>query len=108
MIDGRNDMVKAPPTPWRAPPIVGFVEKSVAERTGAQELRSQIAINGSRWEQLADEIFRNHRGRFVCISGGQLYSADAPEEVLRMARSQHPDDNGRIIRFIPTEKKARV
>src|SRR2546423_1064478 len=38
------------------------------------------------------EIFRRHRSRYVAAAGGELFVADTPEEVERLAREKHPDE----------------
>jgi hypothetical protein len=101
-------MIKARATPWQASMVISYLETDPAERAAAERLNDQIAGNAARFEELADHIYRNLRDKFVCVSGGQLYSADTPEEVLAAATTAFPDDRGRIIRYVPRDKLARV
>lgn len=52
-------------------------------------------------------IFKLYRGRFVAVSGGELFVGDSRAEVDRMAREKHPDELPHI-RFIPREKLSRI
>ena len=52
-------------------------------------------------------VFKHHRGRYVAAAGGELFVADTPEEVERLAREKHPDDLPHI-RYIPREKRFRI
>jgi hypothetical protein len=61
------------------------------------------------WLQMhAAEIYPRHRGKFICIAGEELFVADTPGEVLRLARAAHPEDDGFFLRYIPREKLARI
>ena len=53
------------------------------------------------------EVFKRHRGRYVAASGGELFVADAAEEVERLAKEKHPDDLPHI-RYIAKEKLSRI
>ena len=52
-------------------------------------------------------VFKHHRGRYVAAAGGELFVADTPEEVERLAREKHPDDLPHI-RYIPREQRFRI
>lgn len=52
-------------------------------------------------------VFQRHRGRFVAAAGGELFVADTPEEVERLARANHPDALPHV-RYIPKEKRSRI
>ena len=53
------------------------------------------------------EVFKRYRGRYVAAAGGELFVADTPEEVRRLAKEKHPDDMSHV-RYIPREKRARI
>ena len=52
-------------------------------------------------------VFKLHRGRFIAVSGGELFVGDSRAEVDRLAREKHPDELPHI-RFIPREKLSRI
>ena len=53
------------------------------------------------------EVYKRYRGRYVAAAGGELFVADTPEEVERLAREKHPDDMPHV-RYIPREKRYRI
>ena len=55
------------------------------------------------WQLVGDEC----RGKMVAASGGEIFVADDPQEVERMAKAKHPDDVPFTI-YIPKEKRARI
>lgn len=44
----------------------------------------------------------------ICIAGQELFAADTAEEALALARTAHPEDDGRILRYIPRERVPRI
>ena len=52
-------------------------------------------------------VYQRYRGRYVAAAGGELFVADTPEEVERLAREKHPDDMPHV-RYIPREKRSRI
>ena len=53
------------------------------------------------------EVYKRYRGRYVAAAGRELFVADTPEEVERLAREKHPDDLPHV-RYIPREKRSRI
>lgn len=53
------------------------------------------------------EIYERYRGKYVAASGGELFVADTPEEVRRLAREKHPDELEHL-RYIQREKLSRI
>jgi hypothetical protein len=53
------------------------------------------------------EVYKRYRGRWVASSGGELFVADTPEEVRRLAREKHPEELEHV-RYIQREKLSRV
>jgi hypothetical protein len=63
----------------------------------------------SAWLQAhISEVYSQHRGKCICIAGEELFVADTPQEVIDLAGAAHPEDNGKLLRYIPREKVARV
>ena len=52
-------------------------------------------------------VFKLHRGRFIAVSGGELFVGDSRAEVDRLAREKHPDEMPHI-RFIPRKKLSLI
>jgi hypothetical protein len=77
------------------------------ERTAARVRRERFERNWAWLEAHASEVYR-HRGKFVCISGQELFVGDTVDDVLTRSRAAHPDDDGRFTRYIPEEKGVRI
>ena len=79
--------------------------KALAE---ARLQRERFDRNESWLQAHAAEIYRQYRGKCICIAGEELFVTDTPEEALALATAVHPDDNGRFLRYIPREKLDRI
>ena len=64
--------------------------------------------NWSWFEAHAQAIYSDFRGKCLCVAGQELFVADTVEEVLAQAKAAHPDDDGRLTRYIPKEKAHRI
>jgi hypothetical protein len=53
-----------------------------------------------------DEVYANHKGKCICVAGQELFVADTSQEVWKMAKAAHPEDEGILSRYIP--KKNRI
>lgn len=53
------------------------------------------------------EVYKRYRGKYVAASGGELFVANTPEEVRRLAREKHPDELEHV-RYIQREKMSRI
>jgi hypothetical protein len=80
----------------------------VAELARARAQDERFERNWAWFEAHASEIYARYRGKCLCISGGELFVADTPEEVLARARAAHPEDDGRFTRYIPCERIPRI
>lgn len=56
----------------------------------------------------ADEIYNQHRGKFICIAGEEPFAADSATEALKLGEAAHPDDKGRFVHYIPKDKVPRI
>ncbi len=96
-------MIRANPSPIE---IIEVTDE--AEIAAAREQRTQFDKN-SQWLQAhASEVYGNHRGRYICIAGEELYVADTVREAVRQANAAHPEDKGWFTRYIPVEKVPRI
>jgi hypothetical protein len=53
------------------------------------------------------EVFKLYRGRYIAVSGGELFVADTSEEVECLAKEKYPNDLPHI-QYIPKEKLSRI
>ena len=70
--------------------------------------RARFDRNWAWFEGHAADIYAQHRGKCICIAGEELFVADTAEEVLALASTAHPDDEGRFTRYIPRERTPRI
>ena len=84
-------------------------EVTDSEELALARAQDERASRNSAWLKVhASEIYSQHRGRCICISGEELFVADTPKDVLALARAAHPEDDGRLILYIPRERVARI
>lgn len=78
------------------------------ELARAQAQRGRADRNAAWLQANAAAVYSPHRGRHICIAGQELFAADSAEEALALARAAHPEDDGRILRYIPRERVPRI
>jgi len=52
-------------------------------------------------------VYERYRGRYVAAAGGELFVAETPEEVERLAHEKYPEEMPHV-RYIPREKRSRI
>ena len=68
------------------------------EELSQARARDERFARNSAWLQAhAAELYRQYRGKCICVVGAELFMADTPEEVLAQARAAHPKENGSIL-----------
>ena len=90
------------------PPVVIEEMTDPVELAKAHAQDERFVRNWAWFEAHASEIYTMHRGKCLCVSGEELFVADTPAEVLALAITAHPEDDGRFTRIIPKEKVARI
>jgi len=70
--------------------------------------RARFERNAAWLQAHASEVYPHHRGKCICIADEELFVADTPEEAIALATAAHPEDDGRLLRYIPREKLARI
>src|SRR5262245_24035786 len=70
--------------------------------------RERFDRNWGWFEAHAQEIYRAHRGKIVCIAGQELFVGDTAREAVARAKAAHPDDDGCFTRIIPREVAERI
>ncbi len=90
-------------------PTVVTEEITDPDELAKARAQDEQAERNSAWLQAhVAEIYRRYRGKCICIAGEELFVADTPREVIALADAKHPEDNGKLFRYIPLEKVARV
>jgi len=78
------------------------------ELAAARARRARFDRNEAWLQAHVTEIYRQHRGKYICIAGEELFVADTSDVAYASGKSAHPEDDGRFIRYIPKEKLPRV
>ncbi len=78
------------------------------ELAKSQRQDEQFDRNSDWLEAHAADVYPQYRGKHICISGEHLFVGDTAEEALQLAKAAHPDDQGTLLRFIPSKKSLRV
>jgi hypothetical protein len=78
------------------------------ELAEARARREQFDRNSAWLETHASEVYSKHRGKCICIAGGELFVADTAREALAKATAAHPEDKGSFVRYIPKQKVPRI
>jgi hypothetical protein len=79
-----------------------------AEVAAAQARRADLEINLAWFREHAMEIYRQNRGKCICVAGQEVFVADTSPDAIAQATAAHPHDQGWFIRYIPLEKLPRI
>jgi len=70
--------------------------------------RTRLEGNAAWLEAHGDEVFAKHRGRCICVSEEEVFAADTALDALALAEAAHPEDGGRLLYQVPSEKAMRI
>jgi hypothetical protein len=74
----------------------------------AQRQREQFDRNSAWLQANIPLVYSQHRGKYICIAGEELFVDDTAARAIAQANQAHPDDAGRFTRYIPLKKVAAV
>jgi hypothetical protein len=95
--------------PAQQRPAVVIEEVTDPEELAKARAQDKRFERNSAWLQAhIPEVYSRYRGKCICIAGEELFVAETPQEVIALANAAHPEDNGKLLRYIPKEKVARV
>jgi hypothetical protein len=93
-----------------AQPVMMYEDSQSPEELTVSRARRETFSKNMNWA-LAHRAELNHdcRGKFVCVSGGELFVADTPREAHALARAAHPaEEHATFSTFIPSELRPKV
>jgi len=61
-----------------------------------------------QWLQAHWTELPHSRGRYVAVADQQAFVADTAEVAWDWARSQHPNDDGAVVMFVPRDQGWRI
>ena len=85
--------------------VFEVTDPDVVERHRQQDERHRRNL---QWLQAHWGDLPEPRGRYVAVADEQAFVAETAEVAWDWARSQHPDDNGAVVMFVPREKGWRI
>jgi hypothetical protein len=92
----------------KSSPLV-MVEVTEPEENAKSEAQRDRFRKNSDWLQAhVPQVYSQHRGKFICVAGQELFVADTAPQVVATARMAHPEDDGLLLRYIPREKMERI
>jgi hypothetical protein len=95
--------------PAQQRPAVVMEEVTDPEELAKARAQDKRFERNSAWLQAhIPEVYSRYRGKCICIAEEELFVAETPQEVIALANAAHPEDNGKLLRYIPKEKVARV
>jgi hypothetical protein len=95
--------------PWRGlPPVVMMIGEDASELAAARSRRAQADRNSAWLQAHAAEVYTRHRGKCIVVAGEELFVGDTPREAWARASAAHPEDGGKISRYVPKEKGPRI
>ena len=89
-------------------PIVMSEVTDPVELARSRALFARAERNSAWLQAHVPEIYSKHRGRFICVAGGELFVADRVADVMALAKAAHPEDDGAILRYILKEKREMI
>jgi hypothetical protein len=78
------------------------------ELAAAAKLREQFDRNSAWLQRHISQIYAEHRGKCICVSGEEVFAADTVAEAVGLAVAAHPEDEGWFTRYIPIQKLTRI
>jgi hypothetical protein len=90
------------------PPLVMTEVTDPEEVAKTRAQRERFERNAAWLDAHASEVYSRYRGRHICIAGQELFVGDSATDVLAQANAAHPEDDGRLLRYIPRERLPRI
>ncbi len=92
----------------RSPQLVMTEVTDPEEIAKIKAQRERFRKNSDWLQAHVPQVYAQHRGKFICVAGQELFVADRAPDVVASARKAHPEDDGFLLRYIPREKMERV
>ena len=88
-----------------------FIIEEVTDPDEIARAQEQTERHRKNSEWLAshwDDVLPQSRGKFVAVAGQETFIADTPEEAWSWAEATHPEDDGAIVSYVPTDQGPRI
>jgi hypothetical protein len=74
----------------------------------ARRQREQFDRNSAWLQGNIASVYSQHRGKFICVAGEELFVGETVSEAIAQATKAHPDDEGWFTRYIPLKRLAGI
>ena len=102
-------MIKRIHTPGEEWPPLTMTTVEAADISNADRARMRSAdLNHAWFDARAAEIYEANRGKWICVAGQQLFSADTHAEVTALAEAAHPEEVGSFTRYVRRKEEIRT
>ena len=78
------------------------------ELVTARSQRERFDRNVAWLQNNASQIYSQHRGKCICVAGGEVFVGATSEEAVAAATAAHPEDNGRFVQYVPKDRVPRI
>jgi hypothetical protein len=96
---------RTPPPPME----VQFVETTDPDELARiRQHQERAQKNTACWRANAKLLYQQYLGMHICIAGGEYFVAEDVLEADRLGQRAHPDDDARLVIYVPKEKMIRI
>jgi hypothetical protein len=74
----------------------------------ARRQREQFDRNSAWLQANIPLVYSQHRGKFICVAGEELFVGETVSEAIAQATKAHPEDEGWFTRYIPVKRMAGI
>jgi hypothetical protein len=74
----------------------------------ARRQREQFDRNSAWLQANIPPVYSQHRGKFICVAGEELFVGETVSEAIAQATKAHPEDEGWFTRYIPVKRMAGI
>ena len=81
------------------PPAIVDVPTTPEERAANRAEHERFLRNVAWFNAHSAALYRDHRGKYVCVAGEELFVGEDPGIVFAEAAAKHPADRGAMFRW---------
>ena len=86
--------------------IIMVEEKLSPEELAVFHAQHERTERNAGWiDAHGDEVFAPNRGKYICVAGSNFFVADTVQAVVTLAKAAHPEDDGRLLLYVPKIKR---
>jgi hypothetical protein len=86
------------------PPLVMEDPTDPEASAKSRARRERFDRNVAHFKRHAEQVYKQHAGKVVCIAGEEIFAGDTAAEAKMRASAVHPDDDGPVVVSIPRQR----